>query len=155
MEHKLSAEDKKENDNIIRTTSLLDGKSESRQIKFKSYKRVADNRSAKISYLWKPLGFIMFGSVLICCGIILTTFHFLYEVGPSSEQTAPPFFTFGPIALASGFVAFMVGIIWFSMKLHKWNTGSATPISRAMAAAVQLAANTAFTEKVGMVPKSL
>lgn len=153
--HKTSTISESNSGQLIKTTKMSDGRAEDRQSKFNSYKRMVNNRTAKMKYLWKPLVFVSIGLTLNCFGIVLTTLHFMHELDVDHNVEIPPYFTFGPIALASGMVTFMIGIIWFSIKLRKWNNGSATPISKAVAVAGHLVANAAFTEKIGMVPRSL
>ena len=142
-----------ENENLNNNNKLVesgDMSSELRDFRIKTYKKLTNDPVAKMKYLVKPCAFIAVGAALVCVGITLTVFHFMYE--DSNSNGNPPYFTYGPISFASGIILFMVGIVWFSVKHQKWMKGTATPIATTVAAAAAIAASATLTsEQMRMV----
>nr|XP_039253950.1 uncharacterized protein LOC120331002 [Styela clava] len=85
----------------------------------------------KFLYFLKPVIFIVIGAILITGGLALTVLHFMYE--DSLTQKNPPYFTYGPISLATGVILFMVGLVWVPIKEQKWKDGTASPMIAALA----------------------
>ena len=140
------------NKNINNNIDSADMTSELRDFRIKTYKKLSNDPVAKLKYLFKPLAFIVLGTTLVCVGILLTAFHFLYEATDVPDSGNPPYFTYGPISFASGIILFMIGIVWFSVKHEKWMKGTATPIARTVAAVAAIAASATLTsDQIGIV----
>ena len=125
------------------------------EMKLQSYKMLTNDPVAKCRYLIKPSFFIVVGAGLICVGCVLTASHFIYEDSLADNHNRDPYFTYGPIAVASGLFVFMIGLVWFSVKRQKWAKGTASPIAKAMAVVGHLAASATLTsEQIGMASKN-
>ena len=117
--------------------------------RIKTYNMLTNDQSAKMNYLLKPTVFIVIGVSFICIGAALTASHFIFEDSLTAKSSnSPPFFTYGPIAFAAGLIVFIIGLVWLTVKRHKWVKGTASPIATAMATmAAQLAASATMTSE--------
>lgn len=113
----------------------------------KSIQRYTQDKVAMSRYLFKPVVYCVVGVILGIIGIVLTVMHFKFEDGTLIDQEGDkkrfmkdmPFYTFGPIAFATGAMALIFGMVFFSVKKSKWMSGKASPIMAMVANAMALA----------------
>lgn len=86
----------------------------------KSFRNLLRDREAQARLLMKPCLFIVCGTIMICVGLSITFFHFLFQNLASDNFDKHPAFTYGPISLASGIMSSVVGAVWCSFNYEKW-----------------------------------